>query len=118
MPHIILEYTDNISIKKDFNQLFAGIHTVLSEKAGIDPGNCKSRAIKLTDYFIGEGEKPNAFVHLEIRIFQGRNLEIKQQIGNEILKLLRNYFNENSENLNIQITVEIIEMDGKLYFKV
>jgi 5-carboxymethyl-2-hydroxymuconate isomerase len=117
MPHITLQYTNNISNKKNFNRLFAGIHTVLSKRAEIDPRNCKSRAIKLTDYFIGEGEKSNAFVHLELRIFQGRNSEIKQQIGKEILKLLKTHFKENSENLKIQFTVEIIEMDGELYFK-
>ncbi|NOX47934.1 MAG: 5-carboxymethyl-2-hydroxymuconate isomerase [Chlorobi bacterium] len=114
MPHIILQYTDNIKKGRNFNPLFSEIHSLLSNKAGIDPINCKSRAIKLTDFFIGEGDKPNAFVHLEIRIFQGRTPVIKQGIGNEILKMLKNHF---QENLNIQFTIEIVEMDKELYFK-
>ena len=117
MPHIILQYTNNISSKKDFNSLFLGIHTLLLKKAGINPENCKSRAIKLTDYYIGKGDKPNAFVHLEIRIFQGRSLEIKQEIGNEVLKLLKNHFDDIPENMDIQYTIEIIEMNPELYFK-
>ena len=117
MPQIILQYTDNIIQKKDFIHLFSKIHTALSGSAGINPENCKSRAIKLTDYFIGDGDKSNAFVHLELRIFQGRTEDIKQHIGNEVLKLLQKYFDDIPENLDIQYTIEIIEMNPELYFK-
>ena len=114
MPHIILQYTDNIVLKQNFNQLFSKIHTALSGIAGINPKNCKSRAIKLANYFIGDGDKSKAFAHLEIRIFEGRAKDIKQKIGNEVLILLKNHY---PENLDIQFTVEIIEMNPELYFK-
>jgi len=117
MPHITLQYTDNISPQNEFNHLFSEIHTLLSDNAGINPNNCKSRAIKLTNYYIGDGNKSNAFVHLELRIFQGRTEVITQQIGNEILKLLQKHFDDRLENLNIQYTIEIIEMNPELYFK-
>ncbi len=114
MPHIILQYTDNIVLKQNFNQLFLKIHTALSVSVGINPNNCKSRAIKLTDYFIGDGDKSNAFAHLELRIFEGRAKDLKQKTGNEVLILLKNHY---PENLDIQFTVEIIEMNPDLYFK-
>ncbi len=117
MPHIILQYTDNIKRGRSFNPLFSEIHSLLSNKAGIDPITCKSRAIRLAEYFIGEGDKRSAFVHLEIRIFQGRAPEVKQGIGNEALKLVQNHFQDNPEKTSIQFTVEIIEMDRELYFK-
>ena len=52
MPHISLEYTENIQtiIKSD---IFDKLITIIIQAAEVKNENCKSRAVKIKDYYIG-----------------------------------------------------------------
>lgn len=117
MPHIVLEYTDNISDKIHFEQVFSSLHSILHDLAGADLGSCKSRAIKLSHYFIGDGTEGHAFVHLDIKLLEGRSLVAKQQVGKAALALLEQHFQSADNTLNVQATVKISDMPIELYFK-
>lgn len=117
MPQITLEYTDNVGAPDDLDGLFAELHRILSEVGGIRIENCKSRAVALRDYRVGEGEKAGAFVHLEVAILDGRSLELRQKLGGEMLGALEAAFRTASDDLDLQITVEVREMPKDLYFK-
>ncbi len=70
MPQITLQFTDNIKALPNFNFLFAEVHQTLNNIAGIKIENCKSRAIKLEKYYIGDGTNSQGFVHLEVKILE------------------------------------------------
>jgi len=116
MPHVVLEYTGNLRPVATFGELFAQLHHVLAEVGGISPGNFKSRAIRLDDYFVGEGGDRQAFVHLTIHLFAGRSTELKQQLGRQSLAVLRQHFPPSGE-LDLQLTVEIQEIERATYCK-
>ena len=117
MPHLTLEYTDNITQSINFKQVFSDLHRIMEETGGININNCKSRAVKLENYFIAGGEEDKAFVHLEIRFLEGRTTELKQVIGGKILEKLKEHYSKSIEDLDIQITVEIKDILRDLYFK-
>lgn len=117
MPQITLQFTDNIKALPNFNFLFAEVHQALNSIAGIKIENCKSRAIKLDKYFIGDGTNNQGFVHLEVRILEGRDDEIKSEIGNKLLEMLKKQFVESIELLDLQITIEIIDIRKNCYYK-
>ncbi len=117
MPQISLEYTGNITQEIDTQALFSMIHQVLGDLAGIPIENCKSRAIQLDNFHIAKGEPNNAFIHLEIRFIEGRTPEMKMEIGDQCLGYLESYFSEAASSLNLQITVEILDIRRKNYFK-
>ncbi len=117
MPQIGLEYTGNITQEIDTQALFSMIHQVLGNEAGIPIENCKSRAIRLENFHIAKGEPENAFIHLEIRFIEGRTREMKKTIGEQCLDFLENYFRESFSSLNLQITVEILDIHRQSYFK-
>lgn len=116
MPHLTLEYTDNLGSASSFDELFAQLHQVLAEVGGIALGNCKSRAIRLDDYFVGGGGAQHAFVHLTIRFLAGRSTEVKQQIGRQSLAVLKQHF-PLSAALDLQLTVEIQGIERATYCK-
>lgn len=117
MPHLILEYTDNIEKEIDFKGLFHELHQALAKYGNINISNCKSRAIKLNDFFVADGIGHSCFIHLKVRIFSGRTNEIKAAIGNRLKKILiRKFTHENSKD-KIEITVEIQEIDPGFYYK-
>jgi 5-carboxymethyl-2-hydroxymuconate isomerase len=79
----------------------------LAETGGIRRDNCKSRARPADPFLVGSGSESDAFVHLDIRLLQGRPSEVKQAIGQQLLNLLQNWFQHSSDRLRLQITVEI-----------
>ena len=108
MPHISLEYTENIQtiIKSD---IFDKLTTIIIQAAEVKHENCKSRAVKIKDYYIGSKNNNEGFVHLKIKLLEGRTEKIKNQIAQESLKALKSYFN-NTKAHNIQFSIEIQEM--------
>jgi len=117
MPHITLEYTDNIDQPIEFRDLFAELHQVLASIAGISIANCKSRARCLDTYHIGEGKAGNAFVHLEVRLLEGRSAELKREIGERGLEVLKKHFARSLSDRDLQITLGVRDMQRQAYFK-
>ena len=117
MPHLTLEYTDNITQEVDFVRLFSGLHGILAALAGIQVDNCKSRCVQLDTYHVGLGEGHQAFVHLTIRMLDGRPLEVRQEIGRQCASLLEATYGPSLGETELQITVEVAEMQPATYFK-
>ena len=116
MPHIILEYSANLYELPSFSALFADIHQLLHREGGIKLENCKSRARMASNYYIANGDPSHSFVHLNIEFVKGRTLEIKQTIGQECLKLVKDYYQAQLSD-RLQITVKIDDIELDYYFK-
>ena len=117
MPQIILEHSSNLSDISDSTELFAQLHSILNQTGGINIANCKSRLRIAHDFYIGNGDSDNAFVHLEVRFIAGRSDHIKQALGRLFLALLEAEFELAMQSYNLQITVEIGDINPDLYFK-
>ena len=116
MPHIVLEYSNNLPAMADFAPLFADIHRALNRIGGISLDNCKSRARVAEASYVGDGNPDNAFIHLDIEFVRGRSAEVKQAIGRECLELLkRHYAAQLSDALQITVKIDDIALD--FYFK-
>ena len=116
MPHIVLEYSDNLPALADFRALFDDIHLTLNRIGGIKIENCKSRAYAASHCYIGDGNPDNAFIHLDVEFVEGRSDEVKRSIGHECLELLQRHYQLHlSETLQITVKIEDIALD--LYFK-
>jgi 5-carboxymethyl-2-hydroxymuconate isomerase len=115
MPHLTLEYTDNLKPATSFGELFSHLHRIVADVGGIPLNNCKSRAIRLEEYFAGEGGARQAFAHLTIRFMAGRSVEVKEEIGRQSLAALRHFFPP--VELALQVTLEIQEIERSTYFK-
>ena len=116
MPHNVLEYSANIPKLESYGTLFSEIHKILNEVGGIRLGNCKSRARAAEDFYIGDGKTENAFIHLDVEFVVGRSDDVKRQIGQQCLDVLKKYYVAQL-NDDLQITVNIREIALDFYFK-
>jgi 5-carboxymethyl-2-hydroxymuconate isomerase len=117
MPHFVLEYSDNIPGEVDFKEFFKRLHTLLVDVGPFKLSDIKSRAIRHQEFYVADGQESNAFVHLTLSIFKGRDLGIRQAVGEKLLAFLREEFARSLQKLNCSYTVEIREMDKETYFK-
>ena len=117
MPHFILEYSDNLLEEVDHRQLFRHLHRLLVENGPFKLSDIKSRAVAHKNYFVSDGSDANAFVHLTLSIFKGRELDVQQRVGNQLLVFLQNEFARSYAALKCSITVQIKEINTDTYFK-
>ena len=117
MPHFVLEYSDNILEKVDYKDFFKKLHTLLVDVGPFNLSDIKSRAIRHQQFYVANGQESNAFVHLTLSIFKGRDLSIRQAVGEKILAFLKGEFARSFEKLNCSYTVAVEEIDTDTYFK-
>ena len=117
MPHTILEYSDNIVDSADLQPFWAQLHPVLAATAPCRLQDIKSRAYRCEAFRMGDGDPANAFVHLSIRIFEGRDAETLARIGEAVLELLKAHFHGTLAKRQCDITVELTGMRKDCYFK-
>ena len=112
MPHLILEYSDNLNLQqKPLSPLFATLHDLLVTKLPTQLTHCKSRCISYPLYFIGDQNDKNAFVHLTVKILAGRSDLIKSEVIDAALAIINTFFKVHSE-LHIHTSVELIELNS------
>ena len=115
MPHCILEYTDNITDRPNWPVIFKEIHAVLIATGEWHSADIKSRAIELTNHYIGNGAPRQAFVSLAIQILSGRSDNLKKSISENCLKVLSMHFPRTLDELQTSITVQIVDIHEPSY---
>ncbi len=117
MPQIRLEYTSNLDSTPQLDTLLDRIHGALNTIAGVNLDSCKSRVHVVDRFRIGDGAADHAFVHLEIRLLEGRSKVVKQDLGSACLELLESAFDVTRTDRRVQATVEIGDVLRDEYFK-
>ncbi len=111
MPHLTLEYSDNIEV--DVQPLLARLHEEVVATGAINLKGIKSRAIKHTQYRVADGDPDYAFVHVGLLIREGRPLEIQKEATQRVMKVLKETFGYLFETRKLSLTVDLKEMrDG------
>jgi 5-carboxymethyl-2-hydroxymuconate isomerase len=108
MPHLTLEYSDNIEI--NVQPLLARLHDELVATGAVAMKGLKSRAIRHTDYRIADGDEGYAFVHLNLLIREGRPLEIQQEVAKRAMAVLEETFGHRFKESYLSLSVDIKEM--------
>ena len=110
MPHLIMQYSENIIEEISFSDLFTCCHLLLEDMLPTDISTCSSRAVRFSNYWIGNGEADNAFIYVNIKVMPGREMSSLTNISNKVLEVFKDYFKESINKLNLQLSVEIVEL--------
>ena len=108
MPHLTLEYTDNLEFA--IQPLLARLHQELVATGAVNLKGIKSRAVRLTDYRIADGNPDYAFVHVGLLIREGRPVEVQQEAARRVMNVLKETFGQRYENGYLSLSVDIKEM--------
>ena len=115
MPHVLVEYSSNLSEKILHRDTLMGLHNLLGEYADIE--NIKSRSVVRENFLVGDGSEEYAFVHVNLRLLPGRPKEVKQKMGNQIVQFLREIYGDSFREYFCEFTVDIEDMDKECYTK-
>jgi len=110
VPHIIVEYQEEIANDTEIDLLLRAIHQSISDSRLFKADQIKTRAYPFRSFTNAGGSSP--YIHIQARIKSGRAADNKKRLGEVILSGLA--------ILQIPasvITVEIIDMDRDSYGK-
>ena len=116
MPHFIVEYSDNLHEKLDFQPLFKALHEYVVSTGAFPIGGVRSRAIRCYDYRVADGRDEFAFLNLNLKIGHGRDMALKQQVAEKVFEILCDWMKPVIDSGYCQISFEMTELDPVLKF--
>ncbi|KQR35622.1 5-carboxymethyl-2-hydroxymuconate Delta-isomerase [Deinococcus sp. Leaf326] len=110
MPHLTAEYTANLGDDARIPELLEALHSVLIARPDVFPvGGVRTRALRLEEYRVADGEADDAFVHLTLKIGAGRSAEVRQAVGDELFGVLKAHFAETFARRFLALSLEMQE---------
>ncbi|GAB4062823.1 hypothetical protein [Uliginosibacterium sediminicola] len=117
MPHLTLEYTQNLAGVLDVTGALRAVNAALLATGIIDaPEQLKSRAVPLDSFLVGNFETGEAFIHLRMQLMAGRSFAQRQQLGKAAVAAVAEALKA-PPGLRVQITFEAGEMLADTYQK-
>ncbi len=113
MPHIIIEYSNNLTelnvtnLIHDCHQALNGLHNVTTDRV-------KTRAIKLDDFLVGVHGEKGQMIHVTLRLMTGRSIEARQELAKILYDKVGAHIPQDKYP-NSALTVEIVELDKTTY---
>lgn len=118
MPHVTVEWTDNLAQDGRISVLLSDIAAMLREHPDVFPwGGIRVRGIRLTDYVIADGAEDDAFVHITVRIGRGRDAQFKAEFFAKLFEGVKAHFAEVSARRFLALSMYVEEVEGVLSFK-
>ena len=112
MPHLTLEYTDNLDFEAQ--PVLKALHEALVATGAIAMKGLKSRAVRRDQWRIADGNEGYAFAHLTIVIREGRPVAVQEDVAQRALTVLQDAFRARREAGGyLSLSVDVREMrDG------
>ncbi|EPJ48380.1 MAG: hypothetical protein OFPII_06230 [Osedax symbiont Rs1] len=115
MPHCILEYSAGVARQISKLSLLEAVFQGAQDSTLFADDDIKTRAICFDDYSCGanlQSVEGHEFVHVEIKILAGRNLEQRTTLSQQVLNRLSLLAIS-----NLSMTVQITEIERQSYAK-
>jgi 5-carboxymethyl-2-hydroxymuconate isomerase len=117
MPHFLVEYSSNIEEALDLPALFEKLHTV-AQKGGVFPlAGMRSRGLPRDQFRLADGHPDNGFIHVNLRVGAGRDVETLRREGEAIFAVLTDHVDTLFKERPLALSFEISEIHPDLNFK-
>ena len=117
MPHLIIEYSDNIESELDLDRLMVKLRDCAVASGVFPLGGIRIRGERRDRYLVTDGHPDNAYVHLMARIGHGRDLATRQAVSKDLFSTLCDHLEPIFERRGLGITFEMVEIEPATSFK-
>jgi 5-carboxymethyl-2-hydroxymuconate isomerase len=117
MPHIRVEYSANLDDAIDVPRLLKALHGTALATGVFPVGGTRTRAIRVRDYRIADGDPENGFVHVTVQMGHGRDLETRKRVGQQLFDALTGALDSVFSKRPLGLSLEIQELDPVLNYK-
>lgn len=115
MPHLTLEYTDNLPQFNASNALLA-LNKALLASGQFEETDIKSRAVRLDTFLVGTTPTGHGFAHVKLAMLSGRSTQVKSELSASLLNVLKQVC-ELPASPQVQLCIEIQDIERETYAK-
>ena len=111
MPHLIVEYSANIEEEIDLLGFMEKLRDAAVQSGVMALGGIRVRAERRDQYLIADGDPENGFVHIMVRLAQGRPLEVRKQFADDLYALASEHLDAIFGLRGFGLTIELVEIE-------
>ncbi|MFW2382468.1 MAG: 5-carboxymethyl-2-hydroxymuconate Delta-isomerase [Acidimicrobiales bacterium] len=111
MPHLTIEYSNNIASACDIQALVDHVHAVASNHELPPEVGLRTRAVGREHYRIADGDERYAFIAFVARIGPGRSAELKNEFLHLMLDTIEAFVAFRAPELIVALSGEVQEID-------
>ncbi|MGV3618648.1 MAG: 5-carboxymethyl-2-hydroxymuconate Delta-isomerase [Fimbriimonas sp.] len=116
MPHIHLETTADLQENAHVPDMLEALVQALTGQETVDPSSVKAYHTLRSNWCVGEGH-PAGFAHVTLKVLGGRPVELRRQMADAILDVLRDHFAESLAAAEVRVSVDVVEMNRETYLR-
>jgi 5-carboxymethyl-2-hydroxymuconate isomerase len=117
VPHIVIECSDNVRARADLPALLERVHTAALSTGVFPEGGIRTRLAERHDYLIADRDPANAFVHVVLRIGQGRDVATRRRAAETVFEAVCASLETTFRETPLAISLELQEIDPEMSFK-
>jgi 5-carboxymethyl-2-hydroxymuconate isomerase len=117
MPHIIIEYSANLAARIDVARFVKAVHAAALDTGVFPIGGVRTRAHPTELYEIADGHPENTFVHVLLRIGQGRDVPTRKRACEQMLAAVCALLDEPFAGAPLAISLEMQEIDAQFAYR-
>jgi 5-carboxymethyl-2-hydroxymuconate isomerase len=117
VPHVLIEYSANLGPQLDFPGFLVALRNSALATSVFPIGGIRVRAYQADHYVIADGNPDNAFVHILLRVGQGRDLETRKRACEAIFATACEQLEALYNRIPLGISLEMQEIASELSFK-
>ena len=117
MPHLTIEYSDNLERLTDMGALCQVLHTALLASGLFEVGAIRVRAHACRHYAVADLLPQNAFADLILRIGVGRSEYEKAALGKALMRAAEAHFAPQLATPHFALSLEVQEISAPFSWK-
>ena len=117
MPHVAVEYSENLGRRTDIGALLDVVHETLMASQAFPPDAIRTRGVPREQVRIGDCDPRNAFLAIVVRIAPGRSRDTSRTIGRALFDAVCEHLTSVIASVPLSITIEFQEIDQTAAFK-
>ncbi|HEX7390081.1 MAG TPA: 5-carboxymethyl-2-hydroxymuconate isomerase [Acidiphilium sp.] len=117
MPHVVVEYSDNITDQISPRRLVEALHRAALETGVFPLGGLRTRAARRDIYLIADGAPDNAFIAVVARIGAGRDAATRKRVARTLMDALEAVTAEAFRTRGLALSVDVEEIDATASLK-
>jgi 5-carboxymethyl-2-hydroxymuconate isomerase len=99
MPHVIVEYTDHLSV--DIEKLTIELHHTLCHQPTVKAHAVKTRAMPVKGTVVGEGKDHDKMIHVCLKLLPGRDDKLRKMMAQALYDTTRKIAKDEHFHANI-----------------
>ena len=117
MPHLTVEYSANLAGTLDAPALMEKLSAAAVATGVFNLAGIRVRCFRADDYRIADGNAENAYLHLDVRIGHGRDVETRKKAGQAIFAALCDHMAPILAARPLALSLDLGELSPDVSFK-